>query len=326
MKGWVNFTGGKFYLETPNDLSLTLEPSVYELCYDDDKRTFFLKFVSEKFILPSKMYGFDNKFIDWVVKSDANLKENNIGILLSGIKGTGKSITGQVIANRLERPVILINSYYQNICEFINRIDQEVVIFIDEYEKLYSGSNRSGDLLTIMDGVIKNGYKRTFILTCNNTDININLLDRPGRIRYHRTYKGLSRNDTLEIIKDRLKVDQEITKLIDFFETIEIITVDIVKSIIDELNIHNCTVDEFKDFFNFTVSERRYDIYQKFEESFSKIERDRKVRLPFVVGNSFAMDGHFMGKITEVIGETMCQVHSKEIYLIRPVSRSGFKE
>jgi hypothetical protein len=143
-----------------------------------------------------------------------------------------------------------VDKAHQGLPQFIANIQQEVIIFIDEFEKVYQ--EYSSEVLTIMDGVYKTGYKRLFLLTTNNLYINQNMLQRPGRIRYVKTYGDLELPVVKEIIDDLLLYPEFRADCLEAISTLEIITIDLVKAIINEVNIHVESPTKFMDVFNVT--------------------------------------------------------------------------
>ncbi len=65
---------------------------------------------------------------------------DNMGVLLNGVKGTGKSVTAKLICNELKNflPIIIVDKAYEGLPQFISKIQQEVIIFIDEFEKVFT--------------------------------------------------------------------------------------------------------------------------------------------------------------------------------------------
>lgn len=88
----------------------------------------------------------------------------------------------------------------------------------------------------MIDGVY-NSKRKLYILTTNRLSVDENLLGRPGRIRYIKEFTNLSTRAINDVIDDNLRdtsMKNEVLKLVD---TLEISTIDILKSIIDECNI-----------------------------------------------------------------------------------------
>jgi hypothetical protein len=109
-----------------------------------------------------------------------------------------------------------------------------------------------------MDGIFKTAYKHVFLLTTNDLFINRNMLQRPGRIRYVKTYEDLTSEVVEEIIDDMLVNTSHKEDCIQSISNLAIITVDLVKSIIQEVNIHDEAPSKFIDFFNVKGSHADY--------------------------------------------------------------------
>jgi len=223
---------------------------------------FYLEEKQNSFDFPYKVYGIENNFIDRVIKAYDQSK-NNLGILLYGIKGTGKSVTAKMICNKLNLPVILIESKFdiesKSVDEYVNSIPQELIIYIDEYEKKYQDSD---SLLSIMDGSNTSIYKRLFLLTSNNLDMSYNLFSRPSRIRYMKKYSSLGLKEINEVIDDSLIYKDKKESIIEFCNQLNIITIDILKSIINEVNLFNESPQDFSEIFNVNKAIVVYDIYE----------------------------------------------------------------
>ena len=215
----------------------------------------YLSQISEKFEFSHKIYGKDDKFIKRVKKT-FETTSGNLGILLNGVKGTGKTVTCELIANSLNLPVILVDSNFEKLIPFINSLEEDVVLLFDEFEKTFVNDDDNNDisesvnLLSIMDGASKGNYRKVFLLTTNNLRVNENLLQRPGRIRYLKNYGNLTEDIILEILDDKLFYPEFKTDILTFISKLEIVTIDIVISIIMEVNIHRESPEEFKEFFN----------------------------------------------------------------------------
>lgn len=99
-----------------------------------EKRGMFLSPRSGGFELPTKLYGIETPFIERVAKTFASTSEN-MGIMLTGLRGTGKTVTAELIANRLNQPVIMIKQDQPGIIDFMDMIPHPVTFFVDEFEK-----------------------------------------------------------------------------------------------------------------------------------------------------------------------------------------------
>lgn len=143
------------------------------------------------------------------------------------------------------------------------------------------------DLLSIMDGVFNSPHRRVFILTTNKLYVNENLLGRPSRIRYRKSFGNLSPEVIQEYLEDNLKNKEFAPEILEFIDTLSISTIDILKSVVDEVNIHDASINDFKHFLNVEQAKYSYmtEFYtddeevmtvDKFKELFSKVGTKEK--------------------------------------------------
>jgi DNA-directed RNA polymerase subunit F len=301
-KVWYNMHGGLYLMDRRSEPALKLENLVYELGVS--QLGYYLEPISDKFNFPYKIYGLESKIIKRTTTHYNSTTHGNLGILLNGLKGTGKTVTAKNICNELKQPVILISRFIEGGSAWVNTIPQNITVFVDEYEKVYEESK---EFLTIMDGSMNSAFRRVFILTTNTLHIDQNLIDRPSRIRYFQTFNDLS-PETVEEIVDDLLVHKNLKEdCIKFIATLKIITVDIVKSILNEVNMFNESPFEFKDIFNITVNTGTYDVVMtdlagEFVAEFNGVACSPHT--PFKSGHvrhSFYLENFTVGRITEVM-------------------------
>ena len=241
---WID-EGGIFY---PVSSGIVIHPSVgngvYEL-YKSENPTdgrIGLKRVCDKFEFSFKIYdlGFDN-LIDTVIKtweSDIYIETGkNLGVLLKDKAGAGKSIAAKILCNKLNIPVIIISSNIDGMVGFLEALDFEAVLLIDEADKIFNNNKENSDvLLRITEGVY-NKARKLCILTVNDTSINSNMFSRPSRIRYIHSVGNLPPKTISEFIDDNLKYPKKKEDIVRFVDLLECSTIDILKAIIDEVNI-----------------------------------------------------------------------------------------
>ena len=219
----------------------------------------YLEKTADEFVFNYKVYGLQSKFIQHVLTAFENTK-GNFGILLNGTKGTGKTLTAKVLANKFNLPVVVVKSFGENnaqLIEFLASFNFDCVFFFDEFEKNFSDKDSS--ILQIMDGVYTSEYRRIFLLTTNETKINDNLISRPSRLRYIHEFGNLEPEITREYLNDTLNDKSRIEDVVDFVDTLQISTIDILKSIVEEINIFG--FDKFmenKSFFNIKTAAYTY--------------------------------------------------------------------
>lgn len=139
-----------------------------------------------------------------------------------------------------------------------------------------------------MDGVHNSQYRKIFLLTTNELEINNNLLGRPSRIRYVRSFGNLPEETTLELLNDILIDKDAIEPVLDLIRQMQIVTVDLVKALTQEVNIHGVDkIDLILKNFNLEFSDFTYlvelesgslsNVQNINEQLFEKIIRSREV-------------------------------------------------
>jgi len=315
---WIQ-SANNFYIREVSQNVEALKPAIYKLEQNPQTGELYLSQIQDKYEFPYKIYNVETDFINRVKKSYDNTN-GNLGILLNGVKGTGKTVTSKQICNILNLPVIIIHYRFDGIPNFINNIQQNVIVFIDEFEKIYDGRDHS--VLTIMDGALDNGFRKVFLLTTNSLYINENMIQRPGRIRYLKTYQDLTKEIIIEIVDDKLIHTEWREQTIDFISQLETITIDVVKAIIDEVNIHNEEPNVFKDVFNVKQINDKWNIYEIIpgDPVAAPIALGARI-VPFRIDvkNSieeiFEVNGRYMGEIIQVIDENniVVQTYSDKV-------------
>lgn len=241
-----------------------------------NNRGFYLTRASD-FSVPEKIYG-DLSPVDRWLKT-YNDKKRNVGVLLSGLKGGGKTITAKLLAIKAEKPIITISQPFSG-QEFIDFITDPIlgdcVIFLDEFEKVYRQGNKDEDgddsLLSLLDGPYETHH--LFIFTVNQTRINSNLINRPSRILYSRTYEGLSENDVIEIANDKLKDKKFMDDLVRTSHKIFQLSFDILISIIDEINRFNEPASKCIEYMNLTPKQVSLNCVQWYIDDDGKLNRE----------------------------------------------------
>ncbi|WP_295723753.1 AAA family ATPase [uncultured Leptotrichia sp.] len=89
-----------------------------------------------EFVFDYKIYGLQEDFINHVIKTYNEAQTGNLGILLNGTKGTGKTVAAKMIANRLHLPVIIVQNMGQEMnLQMMNYLSTEInfdcVFFFD---------------------------------------------------------------------------------------------------------------------------------------------------------------------------------------------------
>lgn len=152
-----------------------------------------------------KIYGVHNSKVDKVMRG-FSLSERNFGVILSGVKGIGKSLFARLLSNKAIEagtPVVIVDENIEGISDFIESIQQPVMVLFDEFEKVFNKKEHQEMLLSMFDGT-SNGRK-LYVITCNNLhDLSDYLVNRPGRFHYHFQFDYPTDKEVHEYMMDKL--------------------------------------------------------------------------------------------------------------------------
>lgn len=204
---------------------------------------FFLAETPAVQIGEDKVYGETVSKVETVIRKFKK-RDRSLGVLLSGDKGTGKSLFTRVLVQRALAegvPVIMVTDYIPGIASFIESIEQEVLVLFDEFDKTVGGHGddadaRQTEFLMLLDGVVR--LKKLYMFVCNNVyRISDFLINRPGRIHYHLRFTTLSEAEIREYMTDRLDdwAVGEIDKVVAFSRIMQL-TYDHLRAICEEIN------------------------------------------------------------------------------------------
>lgn len=191
-----------------------------------------------------KVYGDVTKRVNKVLHSFEAMNRN-MGVILSGNKGSGKTMFAKLLAEegmKIGLPMLVVNDRSPSIAEFLSSIKQECIVLFDEFEKKFrKGSddddeNQQDELLTLFDGI--DDGKKLYVVTCNDMyRLSDYLLNRPGRFHYHFNMGCVPEESIREYLADNLNDEAKrwIEDVISYRSVVEY-TYDILRAIVFELN------------------------------------------------------------------------------------------
>lgn len=255
--------GNKIYLQKVGTID-EIENRNYTLKFDDLMKTFFLV-EQPDFSIPSQLYGDVSEKAQLVLGRYSNY-EKNLGVLLSGIKGTGKSLLAKTICAKSNLPVIQIGNPYssESIAEILNdAIDKPCILFIDEIDKVYGAKEDKSKLLTILDG-LQCKHPCLFLMTCNNMNsLHDCMLNRPGRCHYLFEYNSLPHDVSEQYIEQNLKHEEFKSQVRQFSHLYYPLSIDILKAIVEEINFQKKGLESVLDVLNISIQQTqiKYKVY-----------------------------------------------------------------
>lgn len=202
-----------------------------------DVRGLYLERIND-FTVPSKLYGKTEFYANRILATYKD-RLGNTGVLLSGEKGSGKTMLARKISHLAAQegiPTITINEDWSGdeFNRLIQAVEQPCVLIFDEFEKVYN-SDKQNEVLTLFDGVYQT--KKLIILTCNDRwSINQHMRNRPGRLYYMLEFKGLDNAFITDYCNHELKDKKHIDAICTVAGMFVEFNFDMLKSMVEELN------------------------------------------------------------------------------------------
>ena len=210
-------------------------PGVFELKENKVAKTYVLQPKTFKFATPPKLYGDMRKYVNFYWES---FKRHGYkgGILLTGQKGSGKTLIGMELSNLAidegMQVIQITNIAFKNeLVSYLDSIDN-AVFFFDEFGKNFN-NNQQDIMLTLLSNVT--GKQRIVIITENHPmRISEFIRNRPGRVRYAMHFNKLPINVVEEYCKEKNVEDKFYKDLIDAYKTIVLFQFDHLEAIVTE--------------------------------------------------------------------------------------------
>ena len=235
---------------------------------------FYLEEYSDFEIKENKIYGIHDAKVDKVIKSYKS-SNRSLGVILSGSKGIGKSLFAKMLSKEAinhNLPVIIVNSAIPGTASYIEKIEQEVVVLFDEFDKIFTSSRRDEgpdlqtEFLTLFDGTASG--KKMFIITCNELyNLNEFLINRPGRFHYHFRFNYPTHQEIRIYLQDNLKEEyhDQIEDVIKFSRKVNL-NYDCLRAVAFELNLGESFKDAIQDLNIINLTNEQYMIELHYQD------------------------------------------------------------
>ena len=233
-----------------------------------------------------KIYGEHLQKVKKVLRS-YELFDRNLGVILSGSKGIGKSLFAKLLsvnALKYDVPVIIVDKYISGIASYIETIDQSVMVLFDEFDKTFGDVKASegevdpqAALLGLFDGITSG--KKLFVITCNDIrKLSDFVVNRPGRFHYHFRFEYPSDEEIRTYLSDKLDQSRynEIERIIAFSRKVDL-NYDCLRAIAFEINNGESFQSAVGDLNIINLATECYDITMHFKNGSPMYIKNRPI-------------------------------------------------
>lgn len=232
-----------------------LPPGNYHIAYTPAPQSIAHLVPVEPFAVIDRYYGDLEPLAARIIHTYHD-RPRNTGVLLHGIKGSGKTLLAKLICIKMKCPVLIIHEpvSLNTLVQMLNAIPGDCVVLFDEFEKNFSSfGDRDEDddsrkpaqdkILSVLDGVYSG--KKLFLLTVNDKFLLSNfLLNRPGRLFYSIEFNGLEPEFVREYCQERLTDQSKTEDVAQLSAIAHKFTFDALQAVVEELNRYNESVQQ----------------------------------------------------------------------------------
>ncbi len=198
--------------------------------------------------LPAKLYGTLEARAQRILQSYWERARMGLGtgVLLSGEKGSGKTLLARHLMDVINLPTVVVSKPYHD-AGFLDLLSQggSKLVLFDEFEKVYDGPDMQHALLSMLDG-----HYATTNLTIATLNDRYKLVDalknRPSRFYYHYRYEQIEREFIEQYCKDRLHncTDQRLAGINEITTLVLGFNFDMLQVLVEEMNRFNESAQE----------------------------------------------------------------------------------
>jgi len=219
-----------------SDIRKELHVGTHEVRFNRCSGEYYLEQIDDLKI-SCKLYGKTTHHANRIL-STFEYRSASTGVLLSGEKGTGKTLLAKRIsidAAAKGIPTIVINQAWlgDGFHQLMQMITQPVIVLFDEFEKVYKEDQ--DQLLTLLDTIYSS--KKLFLFTINDPwSVNSHVINRPGRIFYFIKFDGLDAHFIREYCEDVLEAKEHIPMICIMSGFFHAFNFDTLKAMVEEMN------------------------------------------------------------------------------------------
>lgn len=235
---------------------------------------FYLEEYADITVNEEKVYGGQMEKAQKVIEAYQRF-DRNLGVILSGDKGIGKSLFARLLSVRAVKegiPVLVVDQYITGIASYLACVDQRVMLLFDEFDKTFGGikppegaQEPQTEMLGLFDGISQG--KKLFVITCNEIrQLNDCIINRPGRFHYHFRFDYPSEGEIRNYLMDKLEKEHynEINTIVEFSRKVDL-NYDCLRAIALEVNSGEKFSAAIQDLNILNLAKDRYDLAVHFQ-------------------------------------------------------------
>lgn len=236
MGNWIQ-SGDDFSIAPSSDSLLTGLPVGVYTIQATPQGVFFNK--GADMPAAGRIYGEHEKWADRVMTTFQD-RASSTGVLLTGTKGSGKSLLGRLLVERcreLAMPCIVIDKTLDGsvIGSMLNNLQEPAIILFDEFDKYFREKEDQEKMLSLFDGT--SSVRHLFVITANDKlSLSKYLINRPGRLYYNIDFTGLSEAFIKEYAQENLENSKSLDGLIHVTSALGEVSFDQLAALIHEMN------------------------------------------------------------------------------------------
>lgn len=218
-----------------------LPAGFYRLCYDEKSNKYWLQ-IANPLKLISKAYGNAYQHQNRIMDTFNERTEIPTTVLLEGYKGTGKTLLAKKLCvdfvNNGGICILQSEPYVgEGYKSFLQKIGQQKIVFIDEFDKVYTKSEQINDMLTLLDGMYP--MHALFVMTMNADSRGARyeyFHNRPGRVYYSLKFGSISETTIREYAADELNNKDRLDEMLEYIGRFSMFNMDMLTVLVKEIN------------------------------------------------------------------------------------------